>query len=389
MANQTNSMRSRFSLGLPSEDPAKTESRLLALADFARSSSTTLSKKQEADLAAATSSKSKYASKKAAQAGDAQIGTDDEGFEVITSDLQVFSILGESFTLSIENAILNADTIAKATKAKEVDVGALLKKMAPVFLLSELRARKNAAYAPDFYVGSNDFPVSKVFPGLIPVIGGTGAGKTTYLKTKAKVDIIIRCSEPAESVDVAGAAIGARSIDQALSLAISFSLAGYRVAIDSLRKLVYTNSGGAGTLEGGISGGLYDALTTISNILVDTGVTIFAAINPLAKKDVMETLFTSVASSTAGALFIENSVATKSTFRLEDGRFFSGGVNSIDDLPDPQVSLSVLVNSNRLSKDNPNGKVPAALVMDLSTGLEDEDDSARPSKPRVMPIAQF
>lgn len=167
--------------------------------------------------------------------------------------------------------------------------------------------------------GPLQWPEKDVLPGIIVALGDTGSGKTTYLLKDSGVDVIIRYGEPYEAVDRAPNTVPALSVVEAISMAFLLSALGWRVAIDSLRTLVYGLEGNA--MEGGMVASLFDLLTQLNNLAAEAGFVIHVAINPmLADMSKADRLFKRVAASVSGAVHIVDGSVRERTFRLASGR---------------------------------------------------------------------
>lgn len=190
----------------------------------------------------------------------------------------------------------------------------------------------HSLYASELIWPSFDWPTEKVMSGIVLLIGDTGAGKTYSMVNNYEVDIYVRYSEPQEQADMGSNVVPARSLFEAISIAMALSILGARVAVDSLRSLVYTLKGNAVT--GGMSGSMYDVTTQMNNMFADLGTAVMLALNPLSptKKDregeldtaATDDLVRKLASGVAGAVHIHNGGEIKSeTYRLTDGRYAS------------------------------------------------------------------
>lgn len=197
--------------------------------------------------------------------------------------------------------------------------------------------------APVPFIGhgqvSSDWPVKNVVPGVIGLIGRTFAGKTYRLEHELKIGVIIRYSEPLEQIDFSGLTVHAESLKHALGMSAVLSVLGITHAIDSLRRQVYQLKGSA--VSGGMIGSLFTMVTDVNNMLSTFGGTAIVAINPLLdeeqdelKKDKFATFFSRLASSCAGAQWVEAHALRDEAYRLLDGRIdttFSGGSGLVKD----------------------------------------------------------
>jgi hypothetical protein len=162
-----------------------------------------------------------------------------------------------------------------------------------------------------------EWPVEKILPGITIVLGGRGAGKTSYLLNEKELDVLIRLNEPMEHVDANPEVYQATSVTNAISVALYLSLMGLRVAIDSFKSLVYGIEGAA--LSGGMSAGVFDFMTTVNNLVANFGAHFVVTVNPMDSDRVAKT-YDMLAASVTGIVLIENYHDTSSTYRLIDGR---------------------------------------------------------------------
>jgi hypothetical protein len=162
-----------------------------------------------------------------------------------------------------------------------------------------------------------DWPVNKILPGITIVLGGRGAGKTTYLLDEQELDVLIRLNEPMEHVDSNPEVYQATSVTNAISVALFLSMIGLRVAIDSFKSLVYGIEGAA--LSGGMSAGVFDFMTTVNNLVANFGTHFVVTVNPM-DSDRVDKTYDMLAASVTGIILLKNYREVGSTFRLTDGR---------------------------------------------------------------------
>jgi hypothetical protein len=245
----------------------------------------------------------------------------------------------------------------------------------------------NIHYSVPHLPESTPWPVENIFPGLVAVIGDTGAGKTWYVEKTLRPDFIVRVSEPLEHVDYDDNVISASSVPQSLNIAVALSLLGFTTAVDSLRSLVYGGSGAA--MEGGLSASLFDTITSLNNVIAAAGASIVCTMNPmLSSLDKMDRLFVRIDASCAGAVLIETGAATMESYRVWGGRVRKeNGVHVSSAGP---VSIESDVNSNHPQKPLLRGMDEAtnsnAYGVGMSeVGLTDDDDKNHPPR-RIAPF---
>lgn len=227
------------------------------------------------------------------------------------------------------------------------------------------------SYSPALYWGGLRWPREGVIGGMIPIIGDTGGGKTTYLFKEAGIDHLIRYGEPQEHVDRAETAIQVSSVAEAISVSLFLSLIGRKVAIDSFRILIYGLSGNP--MEGGMISGVFDVCTQLSNLYAEAGVAVIVAINPmLSNPDAAERLVVRLASATAGAIHMVARSPKTRTFRLEDGRVENDVQNAPpSSTPSPTVPVPGYV--DRIQGSDPRDGI--AVGVNAYVSVEDDDDN--------------
>lgn len=164
---------------------------------------------------------------------------------------------------------------------------------------------------------SHSFPVAGHLSGVHMVVGGTGAGKSTWL-SKQNLDVVVRWGEPSEMYDASPNAIGVADLTEMLAVSLVLSKAGFSVAIDSFRNLVFGITGAAG--QGGVSVALYAALTSINNVCAQLGVLLVAAMNPMSTDDKALLVYNNIAASVAGMTVVDNGAVASQTARTSTGR---------------------------------------------------------------------
>jgi hypothetical protein len=176
--------------------------------------------------------------------------------------------------------------------------------------------------APSLVGPTLGWPTESVMPGTVFVIGDRFSGKSYLIAHNLGTEVVFRYGEPLEDVDLMIANPRAQQCTdllQTLQAAIIMASLGYHVAIDSLRRLVYSLEGAA--MEGGVVAGLFDVITDLNNIVSMFGTTIIIAINPMMGDDErVGRLYERVASSCAGAILMSNREAIAHTYRGFDGR---------------------------------------------------------------------
>lgn len=271
----------------------------------------------------------------------------------------------------------------KVDKKNETDEGIL-------YADSVERARTlYAGFAVSLSHPSPDNPVKGIMPGVFAVMGETRSGKTTYIRDIAKPDLIIRAAEPFEPVDCDSNVVTVRTYPQAFGLVLLGALTRTRVAIDSLRGLVFNMRGNAG--EGGVSTALYELLTTLNNFSAEFGAVTFLAVNPMVgdNEKVMR-LLSRFEASVAAIVFLDSGKVKYGSIRTLSGRQVTtegstaGAVNT--DLPIfsttlPQNGTDLMVNVDALG-----GDAPRVLSSRLIGADATADD---PSATRVFPTLPF
>lgn len=271
----------------------------------------------------------------------------------------------------------------KVDKKDETDEGIL-------YADSIERARTlYAGFAVSLSHPSPDTPVKGIMPGVFAVMGETRSGKTTYIRDIAKPDLIIRAAEPFEPIDCDSNVVTVRTYPQAFSLVLLGALTRTRVAIDSLRGLVFNMRGNAG--EGGVSTALYELLTTLNNFSAEFGSVTFLAVNPMVgdNEKVMR-LLSRFEASVAAIVFLEAGKVKYGSVRTLSGRQVTTAGSHADTITSelpifsttlPTNGTDLMVNVDALGGDSPRV---------LSSRLVGADATAdNPSATRVFPTLPF
>merc|ERR1711974_49173 len=125
--------------------------------------------------------------------------------------------------------------------------------------------------------------------------------------------------EPMEDVDGTDSVLSVDTIADVFSVCAVLSAHGTKLAVDSIRPLVYNMKGNAGT--GGVSTGMYIAPTSITNFFAAFGGNVLLAVNPLLTDgEKAEDLYNIMAAAVAGAIFIDRREIVAEQHRLVTGR---------------------------------------------------------------------
>lgn len=239
---------------------------------------------------------------------------------------QVVSINGTLFTVEVGKLTGHLSSIIEhIQKGGIVTVGDLWE-AAPELLAPA--AKKHAgkllpSFTPSVLLTGAEWPVPGIFPGIVTIVGDTGAGKTEYIDKKLGATAIVRFGEPIELVDADPRVVPARTVGEAVSVGILLDCFGHRVAIDSLRKLVYSLDGAA--MEGGIVAALFDVVTALNNVVSSFGAVLMAAFNPMmADESKIGRLHQRLAASCSGSILVANGGVEDSLLRTTGGRVSIG-----------------------------------------------------------------
>lgn len=213
---------------------------------------------------------------------------------------------------------------------------------------------------------SHDWPVLRHMPGLHLVVGGTSAGKSVWL-SKQGADVTIRWGEPAEVYDLDPSSIQVADILEALAVGLTLASAGFRVAIDSFRNLVFGVTGAAG--PGGVSVELYSALTSINNVCAQLDVLLVALVNPMSEGEKAQLVYNNIAASVAGMTVVDNGALVSQTARTFGGRVFGDGTPRLSTSKGP---VDVFPHATRVRE--PQLTHPRARLDTLAIDSSDSDD---------------
>lgn len=192
-----------------------------------------------------------------------------------------------------------------------------------------LRATPLLSVRPQSPAGiTHGWVIPNHMPGVHAVVGGTGAGKSVAL-SKMELDVVIRWGEPTEMYDFEEHTIPVADFTEMLAVALMLARGGYRVAVDSLRPLVFGLTGAAGA--GGVSVALFGALTSINNLFSELGLLVVVAVNPMSTEDKAKLVFENIAASVAGMTVVENGKVSSQTARTSRGRISSNPGNGSSD----------------------------------------------------------
>lgn len=214
---------------------------------------------------------------------------------------------------------------------------------------------------------SPDWPQVGIMPGLFPVVGETRSGKTRYIRDFAKVDLIIRAAEPFEPVDFMANTVQVGTYPEAIGLIVLSALAEVRVALDSLRGLVFNLKGTTG--EGGVSNAIYELLTTLNNVSAEFGALTIVAVNPMVGEAKTIELMIRLEASVAAIVRVSKGQVVYGAYRdMSDQRktYVGNGVSAPDDGLAPFVSdlpsgaSNLMVNVDALGGDEPRSRLEVA-----------------------------
>lgn len=252
----------------------------------------------------------------------------------LTIDGNAYAFDGEAFHRNVEVLSKLVLSNRKERDLVVADIRKLEPIIAPVFDDTERAVRGRPAMmsmSPEVFWGSNDWPVAKVMPGVVAVIGEMFAGKTYHILNTMETIALVRYGEPFEHIDLERGVIHVHTFEEAVTVATVLSFCGLSTAVDSLRPLVFGLKGNA--TEGGVSGDLYSLMTELNNFCVNLGVTVVFAVNPMSgNSEKTAGLYQKIGASCAGAVHLASKIVVGQTFRLEDGRT-SGGSPEPDERP--------------------------------------------------------
>lgn len=246
--------------------------------------------------------------------------------------------------------------------------------------------------APEIFWGENDWPVQKIMPGVVAVIGEMFSGKTYHITHSLQTVALIRYGEPLEHIDLQEGVVHVSTFEEALTVAVVLGFCGISSAIDSLRPLVFGLKGNA--TEGGVSGDLYALITELNNFCVNLGTTVVVAVNPMSSNSEKTAgLYQKIGASCAGAVHLANKSIMGQTFRLVDGRTSDTGPSlpPVEDLPDELYSSSRIV----LGSENALDRLPSDQSPHIGVPMNPEEVGfranaiAEDSNSRTFPVVEI
>lgn len=281
---------------------------------------------------------------------------------------QRLTIDGNSYSFNAEAFARNVETLSKLvlSKRKErhlvvADIRRLEAVIAPVFDEAERAVHGRPAMtsmAPEVFWGSNDWPVPKVMPGVVAVIGEMFAGKTYHILNTMETIALVRYGEPFEHIDLEKGVIHVHTFEEAITVSTVLSFCGLSTAVDSLRPLVFGLKGNA--TEGGVSGDLYSLMTELNNFCVNLGTTVVFAVNPMSSNSEKTAgLYQKIGASCAGAVHLASKAVVGQTFRLEDGRTAEGVTAPVDKPVRSDQELTRVVWGAETTLDQSGGRIVA------------------------------
>jgi hypothetical protein len=167
----------------------------------------------------------------------------------------------------------------------------------------------------------HNWPFPQMLPGLYGIVGGTGSGKTDHVR-ELQPDLIIRFSEPLESVDIQTEVpiISCRDFFDVVLATLVCTASGLNVAVDSLRGLLYSLRGPA--TGKGIVGTVFTLFTTLNNFCAFYDAVVPVVINPMVDDKDIEHVYNRMAASMTAASWIQNSNLEKLQYRGLQHRVF-------------------------------------------------------------------
>lgn len=145
--------------------------------------------------------------------------------------------------------------------------------------------------------------------GLIVVSGGTGTGKTSFIRSLSKVIKVNRvlAVEPADSYEELSTIPMRYSADAAIAYLVQQFIRGNKAlpVLDSLREPLFETDGSAA--DKGIINAFFTRVTKVSNALAQNGVTMLATINPLGDSpDFLKQFYLRLTSATPGYIILQS-----------------------------------------------------------------------------------
>jgi hypothetical protein len=237
---------------------------------------------------------------------------------------------------------------------------------------------------------TTNWPSEAIFPGVIALIGDRFAGKTYHIRhhmnddakgNHRPIDAVIRVGEPLEQIDLDENAYHVGDIVDAFSLAIVLGALGWTVAIDSIRKLVYSLDGSA--MEGGVIAVLFDLMTDMNNVVSLFSANIVIAINPMMGDDAkIERFYERMAASCCGAILMMDQHVASHTYRGFGGRintnlkFAEHDPRVVSDREGSHIDPDSFKKPDWM-KENDLAEYLTDPSDDYKTGLTDEDDDTQ------------
>lgn len=222
----------------------------------------------------------------------------------------------------------------------------------------------------------NSFIVPDLMNGIVVLLGEKHSGKTTFVQTELDIDFIIRTGEPLEAIDADPRIIPSNGLVDTLRLMLLLGFLEYRVAVDSLRELVYSVKGAASA--GGIIPMVYTLMTNLNNLLASIGGVVLATMNPMvANQEALGQLQENMASSVAGLMVIDNGSIVWSEFRTLKGRevntFRAGTYDVADRPPEIDSAIASVARAAAFRPSEYDANSYDSLSMSFVTGLNGDD----------------
>lgn len=299
----------------------------------------------------------------------------------LKSDVQMLLQIGEDFQAKINFNVISdkIKTIMMAvTNDKDLDLAALFR---DTDLLTSVKREERSIVpvvghipAADNTLRVTNWPFPDQLPGSPFVVGGTGSGKTLFIRD-LKPDVTIRMSEPVEDIDYSEEfnTISVASFDDMLTASIVLGLLGLRVAVDSIRAIMYAIKGPA--TSGGIVATAYNLLTSINNVYAHYNIVCPIVINPMTKKEDVEDVYIRAAASSVGAVHMEDGKVASMQYRSAKGRRFDVDY-SVSTPTDVEAWQPETVATIDMSDMDVEGREPRrmAIGIDKPNDIDDADD---------------